>query len=261
MLESELRGLPYSKTSHRQSLQRLLNGRSGPAIEFKHANISAVLTELGYPYIDGYKPRGNYQELLRSELVVQLQRRPAIAQVTAALVAAEVADVPTARDLADIFVAPPKLEKPRATYERQSEAESFQKVNYLEREAANASLGLAGEKFVLEIEHRRLRELGAPSLADKIEHSSTARGDGLGFDILSYEPDGRERLIEVKTTLFGSMTPFFASAKEVRVSESERGFHLYRVFKFRERPQVFCLAGSLRDSCRLDPTQFRARLA
>lgn len=45
----------------------MLNGRSPGAIEFKHANISAILIEIGFPYLDGYKPRGNYQELLRKK--------------------------------------------------------------------------------------------------------------------------------------------------------------------------------------------------
>ena len=39
--------------------QDLLPGRSRGAIEKKHQNLSAVLIEMGYPYIDGYKPLGN----------------------------------------------------------------------------------------------------------------------------------------------------------------------------------------------------------
>ena len=42
-------------------------GRTDPSIEFKHSNISAVLVERGQPYIDGYKPRGNYQRMLGDE--------------------------------------------------------------------------------------------------------------------------------------------------------------------------------------------------
>jgi hypothetical protein len=99
------------------------------------------------------------------------------------------------------------------------------------------------------------------SLAERIEHVSRTQGDGLGYDILSFEPDGRERLIEVKTTSFGAMTPFYASRREVATSEERREhFLLYRVFKFRDLPRFFFLAGSLRESCVLDPTQYRATL-
>lgn len=57
------------------------------------------------------------------------------------------------------------------------------------------------------------------------------------------------------------MTPFFASANEVAVSEDLPTFQLYRVFKFRESPRIFTLAGSLRQSCILDPVQFRASVS
>ena len=56
------------------------------------------------------------------------------------------------------------------------------------------------------------------------------------------------------------MTPFFASAKEVAVSEALPTFQLYRIFKFREAPRIFALAGSLRQSCVLEPVQYRVSL-
>lgn len=95
-------------------------------------------------------------------------------------------------------------------------------MNYLEREAKNRSLGLAGELFALDIEHRRLWEAGRKQLAERLEHVSQTRGDSFGYDILSFERDGRERYIEVKTTTFGQMTPFYASRGEVTMSEETR---------------------------------------
>lgn len=65
MLALELRGKPFNKAEHNRDLARVLNGRTRGSIERKHQNISAVLIELGYPYIDGYKPLRNYQELLK----------------------------------------------------------------------------------------------------------------------------------------------------------------------------------------------------
>src|SRR5262249_9215637 len=58
MLERELLGKPFSKAEHRRGLAPRLDARSDGSIEFKHQNISAVLTGLGMPYIEGYKPRG-----------------------------------------------------------------------------------------------------------------------------------------------------------------------------------------------------------
>src|SRR5882762_6389485 len=64
MLTQELSGQTYNKTDHRRALRRKLVERSDGAIELKHQNISAVLLALGCPWISGYKPRSNYQNLL-----------------------------------------------------------------------------------------------------------------------------------------------------------------------------------------------------
>jgi hypothetical protein len=94
--------------------------------------------------------------------------------------------------------------------------------NYLELEARNRSLGRAGEELVLEFEHQRLLRAGKRQLADRIEQVARTQGDGLGFEIHSFELDGRDRLIEVKTTRFGALTPFFASRNEVEVSDERQ---------------------------------------
>jgi hypothetical protein len=58
--------------------------------------------------------------------------------------------------------------------------------------------------------------------------------------------------VEVKTTQFGALTPFFASRAEVAVSSEYEGqFQLYRLFHFHKGPKLFALPGSLRQSCRL----------
>lgn len=262
MLGHELRGEPFNKSEHNRRLQTLLNGRSAGAIEFKHQNISAILIEQGFPYIEGYKPRGNYQDLLRTEVLARLEADPRVIAAAEQLVTATVA-VPTLRtSIEGLIVPPPVPDRPDRVYERRAlPMPPRLGINYLEREARNAALGAAGEEFVLGFEHRRLWEAGAKHLADRIEHSAKTRGDGLGYDILSFDPDGRERLIEVKTTAFGMMTPFFATAREVTVSsEHADTFQLYRLFRFRSDPKVFILAGSLRDTCTLDAVQYRASL-
>ena len=79
-----------------------------------------------------------------------------------------------------------------------------QGVDYLAIEAANRSLGPAGEEFVLRFEVARLVRAGQERLAVMVELVSETRGDGLGYDVLSFEISGRERLIEVKTTSYGA---------------------------------------------------------
>ena len=125
-------------------------------------------------------------------------------------------------------------------------------------EARNQSLGRAGEEMVLRFEHERLWRAGQRSLAYRVEQVSRTQGDHLGYDIHSFESDGRNRLIEVKTTRFGAMTPCFATRNELGISDAyEREYQLYRLFSFRE-PKLFVLPGSLRNTCELEPVSFSA---
>lgn len=264
MLDAELRGEPYSKTAHRRALSAFLDQRSDGSIERKHQNVSAVLIELGYPYINGYKPLGNYQSLLFDVVAERITVDTRLYETVTQSVA-EPATVPSVDDILARFESPPEpalSTHPRVAERPHARVRPAGTVNYLEREASNASLGQAGEEFVLNYERASLIFLGEGGLADRVEHVSLTRGDGLGFDILSFEPDGRDRLIEVKTTGYGKATPFFVSRNELAVSRAHADeYHLYRLFQFRRDPRLYALAGALDRSCSLDPVQFEARVA
>jgi hypothetical protein len=261
MLAAELRGEAYSKTAHRRTLAPLLDGRSNPAIERKLMNVSAVMIELGYPYISGYKRLPNYQSSLLDAVVECIAADPAF--TSAVRTAVELpAQVPTLPDLLDRWEKPPAPCEP-VTYRKVGEdpRRLVAGVNYLEREARNSSLGRAGEVFVLRFERARLIRAGRHALADRVEHVSVTQGDGAGFDVHSFEPNGRDRLIEVKTTAYGKETPFFVSRNEVAVSRRRaEHFHLYRLFRFRQDPRLYGLRGALGDTCRLDAIQFTAQV-
>ncbi len=263
MLAAELKGEAYNKTEHRRALQKLLDDRSEGAIERKHQNISAVLIELGFPYIDGYKPLGNYQRLLSGVLEDRLSGEEELkANVgTAVQREAEDAKVPSLLAIMEDPPEPrqsPKVSDPLVGFT----ARKPRFTNYLAMEARNSSLGLAGERLVLRFEKTRLEILGEHKLAARVEHVAATVGDGTGFDIRSFEKNGAERLIEVKTTAYGKQTPFFLSKNELEVSrvESER-YHLYRLFKFRKDPRCFSVRGALDRTCVLNPTQYRGVVA
>jgi len=264
MLALEWRGTPFNKAKHNRNLLRLLDGRTRAAVERKHQNISAILDELGFPYIEGYKPLHNYQDLLREVVEERLLAATALEKELASLVVSPPPPVAPPGDILDINVpAPvPDRENPTSIYEFPGVSARQVKRNYLEIEARNSALGLAGEQLAVRYEQERLSRAGEERLAGKIIHVSATESDSLGFDVLSYETDGRERLIEVKTTRFGALTPFFASRNEVEVSDRRNAdYHLYRLFKFSEQPKLFMLPGSLRRSCRLDPVNYAARVA
>ncbi|WP_426147032.1 DUF3883 domain-containing protein [Polaromonas sp. DSR2-3-2] len=257
MLTMELAGQSFNKTQHRRWLQGKLNGRSDASIEFKHCNISAAMIDLGFPSIRGYQRRSNYQALLGIVAEEQVRGKPTLDQAALAAVQ-QPAVVPVQTDFAKV-----KSEAPKKQHQVNESVNSLLfravKRDYLEREAQNRSLGLAGEEFVVQFEHWRLVAMGQHRLADRVEHVSVSKGDGLGYDVLSFESDGKERLIEVKTTTFGRDTPFFVSRGELALSEGAKDqFHLYRLFEFRKSPRLFDLPGALDQHCLLDPVIYRA---
>lgn len=258
MLVLELQGNDYNKAERNRDLQKLLPARSRGSIEFKLQNISAVMIEMGYPYVVGYKPRSNFQGLLQEVVERRVYAMPELTATVAKLVEQPAERPARIGDILAILVAPPTPPKRKeALYEKRSVPRVTAKRNYLEQEAHNQSLGRAGEALVLEYEHQRLWRAGHKTLADRIDHVSS-KGDGHGFDILSFETDGRERLVEVKTTRFGAMNPFFASRNEVAVSERRSAeYYVYRLFNFRKSPRLFLLNGSMRSSCTLEAVQFR----
>jgi len=258
MLTLELNSQRYSKTEHRRRLMSGLPGRTEASIEFKHGNISAVMIELGFPYLRGYKPRVNFQRRALTDAVsAQILCHRFLDEAALSAVERPV-DVPSTVEFAKLRTQAPRRENviretPMA-YER-----GAVRRDYLQREAQNRRLGEAGEEFALAFERWRLIELGAGQLAERVEHVSRTKGDGLGYDIHSFEFDGSERFIEVKTTSFGEQTPFFVSANEVRFAEARADrFRLYRMFDFRSAPRMFELAGPIEQHCLLDPTTYRA---
>ena len=257
MLTLELAGQNYSKTAHRRKLQEKLKDRSDASIEFKHGNISAAMIDLGFPYIRGYKPRSNYQILLATVAADQVRGNTTLDKVALAAVE-QPALVPALTDFAKVKSDAPQKQNRVAEVSNPLLFKPI-KRDYLEREARNISLGLAGEEFIVQFEHWRLIQLGQPRLADKVDHVSQSKGDGLGYDVLSFDSDGKERFIEVKTTTFGRDTPFFVSRGELALSHGAKDqFYLYRLFEFRNAPRLFDLKGSLDQHCVLDPVTYRA---
>jgi Domain of unknown function (DUF3883) len=259
----EQAGQTYSKTEHRRALLPKLNNRTDAAVELKHQNISAILMEHGWQNIPGYKPRGNYQRLL-ADIVAERIMVDRTFDLAAANAADQPAAVPLLSTLDGVLVEPPKVshsvQSPRTPYFVAQRPTL--KRDYLDREARNASLGKAGEEFVAAFERRRLHALGRTKLADKVEHVASTKGDGLGYDVHSFDENGRDRFIEVKTTAWGKETPFFISSNELAFSKSfSDQFHLYRVFEFRKSPHLFDLPGAVERNCLLDPVSFVGRFS
>jgi hypothetical protein len=249
MLVADLAGRPYVKSRHSEVLIAKL-GRTRGSVEYKHENISAVLNELGMPWIPGYKPRSNYQNAILDALDRYLTQHPAILEPAPTS--------PTATTpLSTVFVDPPvrtAADEPipdRLRY-------LVRKFDPVERDLRNRSLGKAGESFVVDLERRQLTETDHPDLARKVRWVA-AEDDGAGYDVLSFSPDGRARLIEVKTTNGSARTPFYLSRNECDLAAERPGeWRIYRVHLFAKEPRVFMIMPPLENALNLRPETWRA---
>ena len=193
MLADELAGRSYIKAHHNKALQDL-TGRDRGSIERKHQNISAVLEKLGLPFIRGYKPLPHFQNILLEsvERTLSVEGAPVLAFSESARSAVA--------ESATLWIGPP----PEISRSDKDEPEHLRrlvrKFDPALRDAQNRQLGKQGEELVFLYERERLKAAQREDLAVKVEWTSEVRGDGAGYDIHSFEPDGRERLIEVKTS-------------------------------------------------------------
>jgi hypothetical protein len=82
-------------------------------------------------------------------------------------------------------------------------------------------IGLRGELLVLEAEKADLVAQGESELAEKVEHVSR-QGDGHGYDILSYFPNGMKKYVEVKSTTNGSHSSIVLTRNEIGVLKRKK---------------------------------------
>lgn len=253
MLAAEAEGRPYVKARHSAALMERI-GRTHRSVEFKHMNISAVLGELGLPTIRGYKPKPNYQNAIFDAVDRYLTAHP-----LALTEAATTSPLLNVVEMPPLFLEPPPPKRDQGAARPQALERLVRKFDPSERDQMNRVLGKAGEELVLHFERRRLESEDRPDLARKVRWVAQEDGDGAGYDILSFSREGRERLLEVKTTNGTRTTPFMLTRNEHALSgERPDEFRIFRVFEFSKQPRLFKLRPPLEDVVALRPETFRA---
>ena len=257
MLRLDAQGAPYKKSAFNEALRGELRGRSKASVELKFQNVSAVLHAMDLPFIPGYKPRGNAQLLLRKAVQkFVLEHAGLVRRVVDTL---EEATPAAQKTFQAIVVEPPPLETVAVVPGAGPRIRLPRKVDHAARDASNRRLGLDGERWVMDFEHRRLLEAGQPALLERVEWVSETRGDGDGFDILSWDSADQARYIEVKTTNGAHASSFIISRNELDFArEAGDAFHLYRVFQFRQAPMLYVLRGDVSRQLHLEPIDYRA---
>lgn len=120
---------------------------------------------------------------------------------------------------------------------------SNRNINFEGEIENNTELGKKGEDVVVEYEKNRLISEGREDLASKVFTTREIAGNAERFDVLSFDKDGNEKYIEVKTTKGGLNNVFHISENEVEFSEQYQDrYYLYRVYNF----NVKSMSGNLK---------------
>jgi hypothetical protein len=260
MLVEDIARRPYNKASHNRALQPKI-GRPRGAIEWKHQNISAVMKGLGQAWLPGYKPRFNIQMSLVDAVVRWLDGHPDWL-ASGARMRPHSARLVMVEEDASLWIGPPPTKSnapPPDEFEQMTMI--ARKYDIAERDARNRELGKAGEERVLVHEHAALRAAGRTDLARRVRWVSHLDGDGAGYDIQSYEINGSNRLIEVKTTNGWERTPFQITRNELDVAKAHReSWLMIRLWNFAREPRAFELRPPLEAHVSLMATNFQADL-
>lgn len=147
--------------------------------------------------------------------------------------------------------------KEKANKERKGIKKDYKKSN-----EKNTALGSYGEQIILYNEKRKLEKIG---LNKEVEWVSKNTGDGIGYDIKSYDEKGNEIYIEVKTTTQSKNSSFFISSNEIDFSEQySESYKLYRLYeldidnKDNDEVRYYVIDGNLKNELNLIPNSYTA---
>ncbi|MDB5715281.1 MAG: hypothetical protein JWO15_2678 [Sphingomonadales bacterium] len=248
MLRSDHNNEVINKAARVRNLLLQIPNRNSSSITRKQSNISAILKELGLPWVRGLSPLPNVQTLLEAVIYDWLRDHP---NFFAELNVSE----PETVSYSKAEIDPPSGILLKAV----GSARRACRVDYAARDERNRLLGNAGEKWALRFLQSRLTEGGRNDLAQKVEWVSQTLGDGLGYDIASFRLDGLPEFVEVKTTNGGVGAPFILTSSEIAASgDLAERYSLLRVFEFGSDPRCYRLEGDLTKSCSLQAHVFRA---
>ncbi|HMN21292.1 MAG TPA: DUF3883 domain-containing protein [Ottowia sp.] len=251
MRDMWLRNEPFVKAHHYRAIMEE-TGRSKGSVESKYMNISATLERLSLPWLGGYAPLRNFQGALLRAVERYVEREwidgvvPERPGVQASL--DEPLFIETAPEIGALPVSSnPELER------------MARKFDPALRDERNRKIGLAGEQRVVESERARLARDGRPDLARKVKWISQELGDGAGYDIASFELDGSERFLEVKTTIGHKRTPFMLTRNEKDFAEEAgQRFRIFRLYNWGRAPGAFLIRPPLTSCLILEPAVYRA---
>ena len=256
MLRREVAQQKVNKTAVYRNLEEE-GERTAKSYEFKMQNISAVLALNDLPFLKGLVPAKNFQRMLEPLVMAHVDAHPDLREVLL-----RYGTSLTVEDrLKELLDTPSLVEEPAPPYTAKPMDRKFtgKIIDFAARENACRRLGMSGEELIVSYERYKLLKVGRADLANEVEWVARTKGDGLGYDIRSFNIEYEERFIEVKTTNFDRETPFLISDNELDFSKQYADqYKLYRLFDFGKKPRMFTLKGSMEEACVIAPTRYRA---
>jgi hypothetical protein len=136
-------------------------------------------------------------------------------------------------------------------------------VNFIQNGIENKHLGDLGELWVMNYEIEKLKKANKHNLIKHIKHISIDEGDGTGYDIESFDLEGKKIFIEVKTTKGSQNSSLFISRNELERSKIENEqYYLYRLFNYNEElntADLLIIQGDLSSLCEY-PVSYKINL-
>ena len=125
-------------------------------------------------------------------------------------------------------------------------------------------IGDRGEQIVVMIERQTLRNNNKEDFAQKVDQISK-RDDSVGYDILSYDINGNDKFIEVKSTLKPvGFSNIYISENELNIAIDKKNYFFYIVYDVgSKKPKIWKIKGTefLNDeNIKLEPTLYKITL-
>lgn len=156
-----------------------------------------------------------------------------------------------------------KRDKPEGKHSELPEIErTFNEVDieYERLKQAQKDLGDKGEALVKLNEILYLKSINRNEEADKV----IIVKDGKGYDVLSFDDEGNEKYIEVKTTTGSKYSTFYLSQNEFDFMKFNKGkYVIYRIYNYNEslnNGEFFEVKGHCENQLLFQPIQYKVHL-
>lgn len=135
-------------------------------------------------------------------------------------------------------------------------------INYSEQQTISQKIGDRGEELVLRNEIEKIKQWGLPDeILSKVRRVSL-ESDDYGFDILSFDQEGNERYLEVKTTKTnGKNFSFILTRNEFETAKYYgKMYSFVIVFDILSNPRIWYMGNPFVEEpykVKIQPTQYR----